>query len=91
MSSSTALLPIIHHRLQVASKKNADVGATAREIIRDAVVNGDLLVSDATAVVNDVRGMPMPLVLSRPKTEGNDETETKLYKFILTKKKILFF
>ena len=71
----TALLPIIHHRLQAASKKNADVGATAREIIRDAVVNGDLLVSDATAVVNDVRGMPMPLVLSRPKTEGNDETE----------------
>jgi len=71
----TALLPIIHHRLQAAAKKNADVGATAREIIRDAVVNGDLLVSDATAVVNGVRGMPMPLVLSRPKTEGNDETE----------------
>ena len=71
----TALLPIIHHRLQAASKKNADVGATARDIIRDAVVNGDLLVSDATAVVNGVRGMPMPLVLSRPKTEGNDEAE----------------
>ena len=69
----TALLPIIHHRLQAASKKNADVGATAREIIRDAVVNGDLLVSDATAVVNGVRGMPMPLVLSRPKVEGSDE------------------
>ena len=71
----TALLPIIHHRLQAAAKKNADVGATAREIIRDAVVNGDLLVSDATAVVNGVRGMPMPLVLSRPKVEGSDETE----------------
>lgn len=71
----TALLPIIHHRLQAAAKKNSDVGATAREIIRDAVVNGDLLVSDATAVVNDVRGMPMPLVLSRPKVEGSDETE----------------
>ena len=76
----TALLPIIHHRLQAAAKKNADVGATAREIIRDAVVNGDLLVSDATAVVNGVRGMPMPLVLSRPKVEpkvdGSDETES---------------
>ena len=71
----TALLPIIHHRLQAAAKKDSDVGATAREIIRDAVVNGDLLVSDATAVVNGVRGMPMPLVLSRPKTEGNDETK----------------
>lgn len=71
----TALLPIIHHRLQAASKKDSDVGATARDIIRDAVVNGDLLVSDATAVVNDVRGMPMPLVLSRPKVEGSNETE----------------
>ena len=71
----TALLPIIHHRLQAAAKKNDGVGATARDIVRDAVVNGDLLVSDATAVVNGVRGMPMPLVLSRPKTEGNDETE----------------
>ena len=72
----TALLPIIHHRLQAAAKKDSDVGATAREIIRDAVVNGDLLVSDATAVVNGVRGMPMPLVLSRPKVEGSDETES---------------
>jgi len=71
----TALLPIIHHRLQAAAKKNAGVGAITREIIRDAVVNGDLLVSDATAVVNGVRGMPMPLVLSKPKTEGNDEAE----------------
>ena len=72
----TALLPIIHHRLQAAAKKNAGVGAITREIIRDAVVNGDLLVSDATAVVNGVRGMPMPLVLSRPKVEGSDETES---------------
>ena len=72
----TALLPIIHHRLQAAAKKDSDVGATAREIIRDAVVNGDLLVSDATAIVNGVRGMPMPLVLSRPKVEGSDETES---------------
>ena len=59
----TALLPIIHHRLQAAAKKNAGVGAITREIIRDAVVNG-------------VRGMPMPLVLSRPKVEGSDETES---------------
>lgn len=71
----TALLPIIHHRLQAAAKKNSNVDATARDIVRDAVVNGDLLVSDATAVVNGVRGMPMPLVLSRPKVEGSNETE----------------
>ena len=67
----TALLPIIHHRLQDVSKEDAAVC----EIVRDAVVNGDLLVSDATAVVGGVQGMPMPLVLSRPKVEGNDETE----------------
>ena len=67
----TALLPIIHHRLQGVFNG----GDAVCDIVRDAVVNGDLLVSDATAVVNGVRGMPMPLVLSRPKTEGNDETE----------------
>ena len=68
----TALLPIIHHRLQGVFKGGGDVC----DIVRDAVVNGDLLVSDATAVVNGVRGMPMPLVLSRPKVEGSDETES---------------
>ena len=59
----TALLPIIHHRLQDVSKEDAAVC----EIVRDAVVNGDLLVSDATAVVDDRVGLPMPLVLSTPK------------------------
>ena len=59
----TALLPIIHHRLQDVSKEDAAVC----EIVRDAVVNGDLLVSDATAVVGDRVGLPMPLVLSTPK------------------------
>ena len=59
----TALLPIIHHRLQDVFKKDA----TVCEIVRDAVVNGDLLVSDATAVVGDRVGLPMPLVLSTPK------------------------
>lgn len=67
----TALLPIIHHRLQGVFNG----GDAVCDIVRDAVVNGDLLVSDATAVVNGVRGMPMPLVLSRPKVEGSDETE----------------
>ncbi len=68
----TALLPIIHHRLQGVFNG----GDAVCDIVRDAVVNGDLLVSDATAVVNGVRGMPMPLVLSRPKVEGSDETES---------------
>ncbi|WP_366180392.1 RAMP superfamily CRISPR-associated protein [Actinomyces timonensis] len=55
----TALLPIVHRRLRAAFGSQA--------LVRDAVVNGDLLVSDATVVVDGVRGMPVPLVLSSPK------------------------
>ena len=42
---------------------------SVRDLVRDAVVNGDLLVSDAVAVVDDRVGLPMPLVLSSPKVE----------------------
>lgn len=55
----TALLPLVHHRLRAALPSD--------ELVRDAVVTGDLLVSDALAVVGGRLGMPMPLVLSKPK------------------------
>ncbi|WP_194949129.1 RAMP superfamily CRISPR-associated protein [Actinomyces trachealis] len=55
----TALLPLVHRRLRKAFGSQA--------LVRDAVVNGDLLVSDATVVVDGVRGLPVPLVLSSPK------------------------
>ncbi|QPL05119.1 MULTISPECIES: RAMP superfamily CRISPR-associated protein [Actinomyces] len=55
----TALLPLVHRRLRAAFGSQA--------LVRDAVVNGDLLVSDATVVVGGVRGLPVPLVLSSPK------------------------
>lgn len=56
----TALLPWVHRLL---GRESGD------PLVRDAVVNGDLLVSDAIAVVDDRVGLPMPLVLSSPKVE----------------------
>ena len=56
----TALLPWVHRLL---GRESGD------PLVRDAVVNGDLLVSDAVAVVDDRVGLPMPLVLSTPKVE----------------------
>ncbi|QHO91771.1 CRISPR-associated protein Cmr3 [Actinomyces sp. 432] len=60
----TVLLPWVHRRLRAAAPEDA--------LVRDAVVAGDLLVSDATAVIagaegESLQGMPVPLVLSRPK------------------------
>ena len=60
----TVLLPWVH-RLLVRECG----GDTDDALVRDAVVNGDLLVSDAVAVVDDRVGLPMPLVLSSPKVE----------------------
>ena len=58
----TVLLPWVHRLLGRECG-----GDTDDTLVRDAVVNGDLLVSDAVAVVDDRVGLPMPLVLSTPK------------------------
>ena len=60
----TVLLPWVHRLLGRECG-----GDTDDALVRDAVVNGDLLVSDAVAVVDDRVGLPMPLVLSTPKVE----------------------
>lgn len=60
----TVLLPWVHRLLGRECG-----GDTDDTLVRDAVVNGDLLVSDAVAVVDDRVGLPMPLVLSSPKVE----------------------
>ena len=60
----TVLLPWVHRLLGRECG-----GDTDDALVRDAVVNGDLLVSDAVAVVDDRVGLPMPLVLSSPKVE----------------------
>ena len=61
----TVLLPWVH-RLLV---RECGGDSLVHDLVRDAVVNGDLLVSDAVAVVDDRVGLPMPLVLSTPKVE----------------------
>ena len=63
----TALLPWVHRLLGRECG-----GDTDDTLVRDAVVNGDLLVSDAVAVVDDRVGLPMPLVLSSPKVERRE-------------------
>lgn len=55
----TVLLPWVHRLLRRALPGDAAV--------RDAVVHGRLLVSDALPVVGDVVGLPTPLALSTPK------------------------
>lgn len=55
----TVVLAWVHSRLR--AKFPAD------ETIRNAVVNGELFVSDATACVGGVRGRPVPMVFSYPK------------------------
>ena len=59
----TVLLPWVHRLLG----RECGGDSLVRDLVRDAVVNGDLLVSDAVAVVDDRVGLPMPLVLSTPK------------------------
>ena len=63
----TVLLPWVHRLLGRECG-----GDTDDALVRDAVVNGDLLVSDAVAVVDDRVGLPMPLVLSSPKVERRE-------------------
>ena len=58
----TVLLPWVHSRLRRVLPED--------DLVRDAVVTGRLRVDDATPVVDGVRGLPVPLVLSRPKAAG---------------------
>ena len=71
----TVLLPWVHRLITCTV---SDVGATAREIIRDAVVNGELLVSDGVVSYQGERGLAMPLVFSSPKVgQGAESQELK--------------
>lgn len=58
----TVVLAWLHSRLR--AKFPAD------ETIRNAVVNGELFVSDATACVGGARGRPVPMVFSYPKVDS---------------------
>ena len=71
----TVLLPWVHRLL------GRECGGDT--LVRDAVVNGDLLVSDAVAVVDDRVGLPMPLVLSSPKVEQRERGWTEVVNRLL--------
>lgn len=57
----TVVLPWVHQLLRRALPDDP--------VVRDAVVSGRLLVSDALPVVQGCRGLPTPLVLTRPKVD----------------------
>lgn len=61
----TTILPWVHNLLRNALPNDEGVAR--------AVVNGQLLVSDALPVSKGIRGLPVPLVLSSPKTERSDD------------------
>lgn len=63
----TVVLAWVHSRLR--AKFPAD------KTIRDAVVNGELFVSDATACVAGVRGRPVPMVFSYPKVDSGERSD----------------
>jgi len=71
----TVLLPWVHRLL------GRECGGDT--LVRDAVVNGDLRVSDAVAVVDDRVGLPMPLVLSSPKVEQRERGWTEVVNRLL--------
>ena len=71
----TVLLPWVHSRL-----RHAFAGSN---LVRDAVVTGRLRVSDATPVVGGVRGLPVPLVLSRPKVPGARQETLEIWNRLL--------
>lgn len=61
----TTILPWVHNLLRNSLPDDEGVAR--------AVVNGQLLVSDALPVSKEIRGLPIPLVLSSPKTERSDD------------------
>ena len=66
----TVLLPWLH-RL-VSSKKRGEHEA----VITNAVTGGHLSVSDALPVIEDIKGLPVPLTLKTDKTSPSDSTIT---------------
>ena len=66
----TVLLPWVHRQLR------SRCGDAVGDSVRDAVVSGQLLVSDALPVSRGRQGLPVPLVLSSPKGEDDPELLT---------------
>ena len=62
----TVLLPWLH-RLVSSNKRGED-----EAVITNAVTGGHLLVSDALPVIEDIKGLPVPLTLKTDKTSPSD-------------------
>ena len=66
----TVLLPWLH-RLVSSNKRGED-----EAVITNAVTGGHLLVSDALPVIEDIKGLPVPLTLKTDKTSSSDSPIT---------------
>ena len=66
----TVLLPWLHRLM--SSKKRGEHEA----VITNAVTGGHLLVSDALPVIEDIKGLPVPLTLKTDKTSPSDSPIT---------------
>ena len=66
----TVLLPWLH-RLVSSNKRGGK-----EAVVTNAVTGGHLFVSDALPVIEDIKGLPVPLVLKTDKTSPSDSTIT---------------
>ncbi|WP_256277415.1 RAMP superfamily CRISPR-associated protein [Actinomyces sp. HMSC075C01] len=74
----TVLLPWVHRLITRTVAQAPGAPEALVQEVRDAVVNGELLVSDGVVSYQGERGLPMPLVLSSPKVgQGAESQEPK--------------
>ena len=74
----TVLLPWVHRLITRAVAQAPGASEALVQEVRDAVVNGELLVSDGVVSYQGERGLPMPLVFSSPKVgQGAESQEPK--------------
>lgn len=74
----TVLLPWVHRLITRTVAQAPGASEALVQEVRDAVVNGELLVSDGVVSYQGERGLPMPLVFSSPKVgQGAESQEPK--------------
>ena len=73
----TVLLPWVHRLITRTVAQAPGASEALVQEVRDAVVNGELLVSDGVVSYQGERGLPMPLVFSSPKV-GQGATSQEL-------------
>ena len=66
----TVLLPWLHRLVSLKKQEGSEA------VITNAVTGGHLLVSDALPVIEDIKGLPVPLTLKTDKTSPSDSPIT---------------